>query len=193
MQRLKLSIGNLVIVSEFRPDGQPHPHAGKTGVITRLLLPDEEERENLSSEEPKFGMVKLDDGIPPKNFICVSLDCLDTLMKWGRPKSFTARNPIPRGSAEKSKMLYDTAMKIMATWVNTMTEGPRELKKCSFCGRAEWHPTNPMFSSASASICLNCIRRYCLPYLRETEQRRVLHQARALCVPPSRWKKISNG
>ena len=50
-------------------------------------------------------------------------------MKWGRPKSFTARNPIPRGSAEKSKMLYDTAMKIMATWVNTMTERTARAKE----------------------------------------------------------------
>jgi len=174
MQRLKLSVGNLVMVSEFRPDGTPHPHAGKTGVITRLLLPDEEERENLSSEELKFGMVKLDDGIPPKNFICVSLDCLDTLMKWGRPKSFTAKSQIPQGYM--------------------MTEGRREPKSCSFCGRPH-DVFLPMITSASgsASVCLYCIMRFQPPYAWAGEHKRRLEQARALCVPPSRWKKISNG
>ena len=47
MQRLEFERREyFVIVSEFRPDGTPHPHAGKTGVITRLLDPSEEEREN---------------------------------------------------------------------------------------------------------------------------------------------------
>jgi hypothetical protein len=86
MQRLKLSVGNLVMVSEFRPDGRPHPFAGKTGVVTRLLQPDDEEREKISWDEPKFGMVALDDGRPPENLICVSLECLDTLAQWERTK-----------------------------------------------------------------------------------------------------------
>jgi len=202
MQRLKLSVGNLVMVSEFRPDGRPHPFAGKTGVVTRLLQPDDEEREKISFDEPKFAMVKLDDGIPPKSFICVSLECLDTLMKWGRPKSFTARNPIPRNEALGIRVsrppkrivtqefpAFAAGLQTILGRVNTMTEGRREPKKCSFCGRPEGHPLKPMFSSASASICLSCIKAYCLPYLREAEQRRALHQAFALRIPASRWNR----
>jgi hypothetical protein len=48
------------MVSDFRPDGRPHPFAGKTGVVTRLLQPDDEERDKISFDEPKFGMVELD-------------------------------------------------------------------------------------------------------------------------------------
>ena len=59
MQRLKVSIGSRVIVSDLRPNGQPHPYAGKTGVIIRLLDPNDKEREKLSYDDPKFGMVKL--------------------------------------------------------------------------------------------------------------------------------------
>jgi hypothetical protein len=189
------------MVSEFRPDGTPHPHAGKTGVITRLLDPSEEERENTSLDEPKFGMVKLDDGIPPKNFICVSLDCLDTLTKWGRPKSFTARNPIPRNEAlgiRVSRPLtrivtqefpaFAAGLQTILGRVNTMTEGRREPKKCSFCGLAECR-LRPMFTKASASICLQCATGFCHSYLLGTVKRRVLHEARVLAFPPSRWRR----
>jgi len=60
MQRLKVGVGSRVMVSDFRPDGRPHPFAGKTGVVTRLLQPDDEERDKISFDEPKFGMVELD-------------------------------------------------------------------------------------------------------------------------------------
>lgn len=84
MQRLNLSPGSRVIVSDLRPNGQPHPYAGKTGVIIRLLEPNDEEREKLSYDDPKFGMVELDDQRPPRKLICVSLERLDSLVKWER-------------------------------------------------------------------------------------------------------------
>jgi hypothetical protein len=210
MQRLKLSVGNLVMVSEFRPDGQPHPHAGKTGVIVRLLDPNDEERENLSSNEPKFGMVKLDDGRPPNNLICVSLECLEgyklthverhdwqtmsdeEFAEWFRNLKLKALD------ATESKRLRKPAQAINAKRQEIprfkMTEGRREPKSCSFCGRPQ-DVFLPMITSASgsASVCLYCIMRFQPPYAWGTEQKRRLEQAKALCVPPSRWKKISNG
>jgi hypothetical protein len=62
-----------VKVGLTRPDGSPHPHAGKTGRITKfadayadwLGLPS--------------AMIKLDSGIEPRGFIWVSLQCLEAL------------------------------------------------------------------------------------------------------------------
>jgi hypothetical protein len=62
-----------VKVGLMRPDGNPHPNAGKTGRITKfadayadwLALPS--------------AMIKLDSGIEPPGFIWVSLRCLEAL------------------------------------------------------------------------------------------------------------------
>jgi hypothetical protein len=65
--------GAHVRVGPTSPDGKPHPHAGKTGRITRFgymypewhVLP--------------CAAVKLDAGIWPRSFIWVSLQCLEVL------------------------------------------------------------------------------------------------------------------
>jgi hypothetical protein len=70
-----IETGTHVRVGPIRPDGKPHPHAGKTGRITRLI--------NWLSEPYYLGlpsaMVKLDPGIEPRGFIWVSLRCLEVL------------------------------------------------------------------------------------------------------------------
>ena len=63
--------GTHVRVGPTRPDGRPHPHAGKTGRITRFL--------NLYSDPYWLGlpsvMIQLDPGIRPQEFIWVSTKC----------------------------------------------------------------------------------------------------------------------
>ena len=67
--------GMHVKVRPTRPDGKPHPHAGKTGRITRFR--------NCFTDQywpgPPSAMVRLDSGIEPQGFICVSLGCLEVL------------------------------------------------------------------------------------------------------------------
>jgi hypothetical protein len=71
-----------------------------------------------------------------------------------------------------------------------MTEGRLEPKLCSFCGKPEPnHPVLraviPMFTSAYASICLNCVRKFYRP---AGEFTKALEQARVLGYPRSRWR-----
>jgi len=67
--------GVYVRVGPTRPDGRPHPHAGKTGRITRFI--------NLYSNPYWLGlpsaMIQLDPGIRPRGFIWVSTECLEVL------------------------------------------------------------------------------------------------------------------
>jgi curved DNA-binding protein CbpA len=64
-----------VRVGPTRPDGRPHPHAGKTGRITRFI--------NLYSDPYWLGlpsaMIQLDPGITLRGFIWVSIKCLEVL------------------------------------------------------------------------------------------------------------------
>ena len=64
-----------VKVGPTRSDGSPHPHAGKTGRITRFM--------NTYTDPYWLGlpsaMIKLDSGIEPRGFIWVSLECLEAL------------------------------------------------------------------------------------------------------------------
>ena len=70
-----LRAGMHVKVRPTRPDGKPHPHAGKTGRITRFA--------DAYSEPywlgPPSAMVKLDLGIWQPTFIWVSVECLEVL------------------------------------------------------------------------------------------------------------------
>ena len=67
--------GMHVKVRPIRPDGKEHPHAGKTGRITRFI--------NAYTDPywlgPLSAMIKLDSGIGPQGFIWVSLQCLEVL------------------------------------------------------------------------------------------------------------------
>ena len=76
----RLSIGTHVKVGPTRPDGEPHPHAGKTGRITNFI--------NNYSDPYWRGlpsaMVKLDSGIEPPGFIWVSMECLEARPENGR-------------------------------------------------------------------------------------------------------------
>jgi hypothetical protein len=73
--RIPLLVGVHCKVGPTRPDGRPHPHAGKTGRITRFT--------DLYSDPYWRGlpsaMIKLDSGIEPQGFIWVSLQCLEAL------------------------------------------------------------------------------------------------------------------
>jgi hypothetical protein len=70
--RIPLLEGVHVKVGPTRPDGTPHPHAGETGTITRLI--------NLSSDRGlPSAVIKLDSGIWPRRFIWVSVQCLEAL------------------------------------------------------------------------------------------------------------------
>jgi hypothetical protein len=68
-----LLYGAHVMVGPNRPDGKPHPHAGKTGRIVRFIDP--------YSEPYKLGapsaLIELDSAIWPGQFIWVSLECLE--------------------------------------------------------------------------------------------------------------------
>ncbi|MGO8810825.1 MAG: DUF5317 family protein [Candidatus Sulfotelmatobacter sp.] len=57
-----LQPGYHVTVGPFAPNGTPHPHAGKTGVITRI--------------KNSAAFIAVDRGIEPQGFIFVSLTCL---------------------------------------------------------------------------------------------------------------------
>ena len=65
--------GAHVRVGPTRPDGKPHPHAGRTGRITKFsyMYPE--------WHVPPCAAVKLDSGIWPRSFIWVSLQCLEVL------------------------------------------------------------------------------------------------------------------
>src|SRR5271166_6294723 len=58
----RLQPGHHVTVGPLAPDGSPHPHAGKTGTITRI--------------KNSAAFVAVDPGIKPQGFIFVSLTCL---------------------------------------------------------------------------------------------------------------------
>jgi hypothetical protein len=67
--------GMHVKVGPTRLDGKPHPHAGKTGRITKFI--------DAYTDPYWLGlpsaMIKLDSGIEPQGFIWVSLECLGAL------------------------------------------------------------------------------------------------------------------
>jgi len=67
--------GMHVKVGPTRQDGKPHPHAGKTGRITRFI--------NIYSDPywlgPPSAMIRLDSEINPRGFIWVSLANLEVL------------------------------------------------------------------------------------------------------------------
>jgi hypothetical protein len=78
--RMPLRAGVHVKVGPTRPDGKPHPQAGKTGRITRFT--------NSYTDPYWLGlpsaMIKLDSGIWPRRFIWVSLQCLEVLPESAR-------------------------------------------------------------------------------------------------------------
>ena len=63
-------VGCHVQVQPLKLDGNPHPHAGKTGTVVRLI----------GDYPPIRAMVRLDAGIEPQGFICVSTPCLLLLL-----------------------------------------------------------------------------------------------------------------
>jgi hypothetical protein len=69
-----------VRVGPTRQDGRPHPHAGKTGRITRFI--------DTYSDPYWLGlpsaMIHIDSGIKPQGFIWVSLECLEALSENAR-------------------------------------------------------------------------------------------------------------
>jgi hypothetical protein len=64
-----------VKVGPTRPDGKPHPNAGKTGRITKCI--------SIYSDPywlgPPSAMIGLDSGIKPQEFIWASLASLEVL------------------------------------------------------------------------------------------------------------------
>ena len=72
-RRLPLLVGAHVKVGPTRPDGKLHPHAGKTGKITKFsyAYPD--------WDVPPCAAIKLDSWIGRRRFIWVSLQCLEAL------------------------------------------------------------------------------------------------------------------
>lgn len=72
--RRPLLVGVRVRVRGYRPDGKPHPHAGKTGRITKSANPFSQFDDLAPS-----AMVKLDSGIGSHRFIWVSNECLEVL------------------------------------------------------------------------------------------------------------------
>ena len=70
-----LGEGARVKVGLTRLDGKPHPHAGKTGKIARLM---DEYSEPYWSGVPT-AVIKLDSEVEPQEFVWVSLGCLEAL------------------------------------------------------------------------------------------------------------------
>jgi hypothetical protein len=64
---LPITLGAHVRVRATKSDGSPHPHAGKTGTVTKFI----EEGYSVSA------MVRVDKGIKPQGFLLVSLECLE--------------------------------------------------------------------------------------------------------------------
>jgi len=68
-------VGTHVKVGPTRPDGTPHPHAGKTGRITRFI--------DTYSDPYWLGrpaaMIQIDAEVLPLRFIWVSVECLESL------------------------------------------------------------------------------------------------------------------
>jgi hypothetical protein len=71
--------GAHVKVRPTRPDGTPHPHAGETGTITKFSSAFSEPYQLDSKGREPSAMIKLDSGIWPRQFIWVSLKCLEIL------------------------------------------------------------------------------------------------------------------
>lgn len=71
--------GTHVKVGPTRPDGTPHPHAGEAGRITKFSSAfSEPYRLDSKGQEPS-AMIKLDSGSWPRQFIWVSVKCLEIL------------------------------------------------------------------------------------------------------------------
>jgi hypothetical protein len=73
--RRSICEGMHVKVGPTRPDGRPHPHAGKTGRITRFI----DALTNPDWDAPRCASIELDRGIEPHGFIRVSLESLEVL------------------------------------------------------------------------------------------------------------------
>jgi hypothetical protein len=73
--RRSLCEGMHVKVGPTRPDGKPHPHAGKTGRIARFI----NAFTNPDWDGPPCAVIHLDSGIESQGFIRVSLESLEVL------------------------------------------------------------------------------------------------------------------
>ena len=73
--RRSICEGVHVRVGPTRPDGRPHPHAGKTGRIARFI----DALTNPDWDGPRCASIELDRGIEPQGFIRVSLESLEVL------------------------------------------------------------------------------------------------------------------
>lgn len=82
--------GARVKVGLARLDGKPHPHAGKTGKITRLM---DWYSEPYWSGAPT-AVIKLDSEVEPQEFVWVSLGCLEALP----PEISSPRDPKNRAA-----------------------------------------------------------------------------------------------
>lgn len=88
--------GMHIKVGPTRPDGKPHPHAGKTGRIARLI--------NIYSDPywlgPPTAMIALDSRVNPQRFIWVSFTSLEV-----PPENATVRVLSSDAAAETHRML----------------------------------------------------------------------------------------
>ena len=80
--RMPLRVGVHVKVRPTRPDGEAHPHAGKTGRITKFA-----DAFSTPYWLVPSAMIKLDSGIEPQGFIWVSNECLEMLPENARDAS----------------------------------------------------------------------------------------------------------
>ena len=87
--------GMHVKVGPTRPDGKPHPHACKTGRITKFI--------DIFSDPYWLGLpsalVKVDWGIEPQGFIWVTIECLEVLPE-NAPK--TDSPPLSAGRTDRT-------------------------------------------------------------------------------------------
>jgi len=88
--------GIRVKVGPTRPDGKPHPHAGKTGWIMRFINDQDLDPCRLG---PASAMIRLDSGIKRREFIWVSLASLEVLPESAPVLSESAAIPVLPESA----------------------------------------------------------------------------------------------
>jgi hypothetical protein len=87
----RLVPGAHVQVGPTKLDGEPHPHAGKTGVIRKL-------------RGCAAAVVRLDPGIKPQGFICVSLVYLRLAPLSSRPKTGIEWDTYARQLEERARL-----------------------------------------------------------------------------------------
>jgi hypothetical protein len=90
----RLEPGHHVKVGPTKPNGDPHPHAGKTGTITKL-------------EDWATALVRVDPGIEPQGVIYVSMACLNIapISRMYTTKIYT-RHPEEIARIRRSKSKY---------------------------------------------------------------------------------------